>query len=116
MLDMGKPVKILQVAEHLISHHSGPVEIEFTGLREGEKLHEDLFGSQEPRDVRPWHPLVSHVPVDPVDLDLVSNLPTEGQREDVVNVLRMLSTYAARSPRFASGSREMGDNLFQLGD
>ena len=34
----------------------------FTGLRDGEKLHEDLFGDGE-FDVRPVHKLISHVPV-----------------------------------------------------
>jgi FlaA1/EpsC-like NDP-sugar epimerase len=116
VLDMGTPIKILDVAEHLISSHPGPIEIEFTGLRQGEKLHEDLFSTFEPRDVRPWHPLVSHVPVEPVDLDLVSNLPTEGRREDVVAVLEMLSTYADRRSQFATWSSRMEDNLYQLGD
>lgn len=116
VLDMGHPVKILEVAEHLISQHPGPIDIEFTGLRQGEKMHEDLFGDVEPRDVRPWHPLISHVPVDPVALDLVPNLPTEGRREDVVAVLEMLSTYAESHQQFAPWSPAMEDNLFQLGD
>ncbi|MGK2928445.1 MAG: aminotransferase class I/II-fold pyridoxal phosphate-dependent enzyme, partial [Acidimicrobiales bacterium] len=42
------------------------IEISYTGLRDGEKLHEVLLGKDEP-DVRPAHPLISHAPVPPLD-------------------------------------------------
>ena len=62
VLDMGAPVRIADVAASLIDLHDQPVNILFTGLRPGEKLHEDLFGEDE-ADVRPIHPLISHVAV-----------------------------------------------------
>ncbi len=83
VLDMGKPVRIADVAEQLIALGQGRVPIEFTGLRQGEKLHEELLGDHEPREVRPWHPLISHVPVEAIDLDLVASLPVSGRRSDV---------------------------------
>ncbi len=51
VLDMGKPVKILTLAENLIKL-SGytpykDIKIEFTGLRPGEKLYEELLMSEE---------------------------------------------------------------------
>jgi FlaA1/EpsC-like NDP-sugar epimerase len=66
ILDMGKPVRILEVAERLIAASGKDVGIVFTGLREGEKLHEELIGSDE-RDLRPHHPLITHATVPPLD-------------------------------------------------
>ena len=65
VLDMGAPVRILDVARQMISTSNAPLEIEFTGLRHGEKLHEVLWGTGEV-DERPVHPLVSHVVVPPL--------------------------------------------------
>lgn len=60
VLDMGEPIAIKAVAEQLIDLAGTPVEIVYTGLRDGEKLHEELFGHGE-GDLRPIHPLISHV-------------------------------------------------------
>ena len=62
VLDMGEPVRIVDVARQLMGIARRPVPIAYTGLRPGEKLHEQLFGDGEP-DERPIHALVSHVPV-----------------------------------------------------
>jgi FlaA1/EpsC-like NDP-sugar epimerase len=53
VLDMGKPVRILDLAEKMIRlsglklkdklHPDGDIEIKFTGLRPGEKLYEELL-------------------------------------------------------------------------
>lgn len=67
VLDMGDPVRILDVAQRLIAQDRWPVEIVFTGLRPGEKVHEALFAADEV-DVRPIHPLVSQVPVPPLSI------------------------------------------------
>jgi FlaA1/EpsC-like NDP-sugar epimerase len=50
VLDMGKPMKIVDVARTLIrlcGKTEDDVEIVFTGLRKGEKLHEELFYASE---------------------------------------------------------------------
>nr|MBP7595353.1 polysaccharide biosynthesis protein [Candidatus Microthrix sp.] len=64
VLDMGEPVKIADVANRLANEVDPPVDVVFTGLRPGEKLHEVLLSLGEDAD-RPHHPLISHVPVAP---------------------------------------------------
>ncbi|WP_236831616.1 nucleoside-diphosphate sugar epimerase/dehydratase [Blastococcus sp. KM273128] len=71
VLDMGEPVRIADVAQQLIAIEGRPINILYTGLRPGEKLHEELFGTEED-DSRPVHPLISHVPVPAVEGDLDS--------------------------------------------
>lgn len=72
ILDMGEPVKILDVAQRMIAMSGKKVEIIYTGLRPGEKLHEELVGTGE-LDQRPLHPKISHTRAteqDPATLDL----------------------------------------------
>ena len=72
VLDMGKPVRILDVAQEMVRASKKQIEIVFTGLRTGEKLHEDLFSDTE-AGARPMHPLVMHVSVEPLEVDLLSS-------------------------------------------
>ncbi|WP_329108977.1 polysaccharide biosynthesis protein [Micromonospora sp. NBC_01699] len=66
VLDMGDPVRIDDIARQLAAQAPGAPRIVYTGLRPGEKLHEDLIGTGE-IDLRPLHPLISHVSVPPLD-------------------------------------------------
>ncbi|CAL8898533.1 dTDP-glucose 4,6-dehydratase [Kocuria varians] len=72
ILDMGEPVRILDIAQRLRAMSGREdIAIEITGLRHGEKLHEDLIGTGE-RDERPFHPKISHAKaerLDPANLD-----------------------------------------------
>ena len=65
VLDMGEPVRILDVARLLIARSGHDIPIVFTGLRHGEKLHEVLFSPVE-KGARPLHPLISHVSATPL--------------------------------------------------
>jgi FlaA1/EpsC-like NDP-sugar epimerase len=74
ILDMGEPVRILDIAERMIEMSGKDIEITFTGLREGEKLHEELVGLGE-GDERPFHPKISHA--------LVNTLAPEDMNKSV---------------------------------
>ncbi|MHA7242216.1 polysaccharide biosynthesis protein [Paeniglutamicibacter antarcticus] len=65
ILDMGEPIKIMDVAQQMIEMSGKDIEIVFTGLREGEKMHEVLIGQNEV-DTRPFHPKISHARVKPM--------------------------------------------------
>ena len=73
VLDMGSPVRIADVARRLILESTRPLAIVYTGLRPGEKMHEDLFGEGEV-DARPVHPLISHVHVPHLRTETVDDL------------------------------------------
>jgi dTDP-glucose 4,6-dehydratase len=72
VLDMGQPVSILQVAQRLIAQSGQKIDIVFTGLRAGEKMHEVLLSENE-RGVRRAHPLITHVPVPPLSPTELAN-------------------------------------------
>ena len=78
VLDMGSPVKIVEVARTLIDL-SGRTDIEivYTGLRPGEKLTEELFTPGEEVE-RSAHPLISQVYVP--SLDAAPRRPARGPR------------------------------------
>jgi dTDP-glucose 4,6-dehydratase len=65
ILDMGEQVRIMDVAERMIEMSGKDISIVFTGLRPGEKLHEELIGIHE-SDERPIHPKISHTSIDPI--------------------------------------------------
>jgi FlaA1/EpsC-like NDP-sugar epimerase len=90
VLEMGDAVRIDDVARQLIQQSGEPIQIEYTGLRVGEKLHEDLFGDSEPRDIRPRHQHVSHVPVPRLAECDIDALPTSGDSEVVKRALAEL--------------------------
>jgi FlaA1/EpsC-like NDP-sugar epimerase len=50
VLDMGKPIKILELAKNLIKisgHNENEIPIIFTGLRPGEKMYEETLTDNE---------------------------------------------------------------------
>jgi FlaA1/EpsC-like NDP-sugar epimerase len=92
VLDMGDPVRIQDVAQRFAEQTTPPIEIVYTGLRAGEKLHEDLISTDEVA-VQRVHPLIAHVhvptlefetaaerigPADDVDAEALSSICTIG--------------------------------------
>jgi FlaA1/EpsC-like NDP-sugar epimerase len=73
VLDMGEPVRIADVARLLAAQAPADVEIVFTGLRPGEKLHEVLVGTGE-QPVPSAHESITAVVVPPLAPDVVVGL------------------------------------------
>lgn len=97
VLDMGEPVRIADVARRLIGNADNGMV--FTGLRPGEKLHEVLLGEGEV-DHRPVHPLISHVPVPPLDPAALNGIrDPERLPADLPEELARLCRTAQSSPR-----------------
>ena len=104
VLDMGEPVKILDLAENLI-RLSGlqpdvDIKISYTGLRAGEKLYEEKLMSEEGLRTTPNHLIHIGSPI-PFDVDeFLSHLNQlmsaayEG-REDIIRprVAKAVPTY-----------------------
>ena len=90
VLDMGEPVRILDVARRLAATAERPVEIVYTGLRPGEKLHEARLAPDEV-DRRPVHPLISHIDVAPLHPDRARQLRAYSERAAIVSGLAALS-------------------------
>ncbi|HEU5208085.1 MAG TPA: nucleoside-diphosphate sugar epimerase/dehydratase [Longimicrobiales bacterium] len=100
MLEMGEPVRIVSLAENLI-RLSGlepyrDVPIVFTGLRPGEKLHEELM-SQVEQTVATGIEKIRIVQTDETDrtelergLDCLAAALTLATREDLLNAIRHL--------------------------
>ena len=58
VFDMGKPVKIVELAERMIKLSGAKnIKIEFTGLRDGEKLYEEVLSEAE-RTMPTHHPKI----------------------------------------------------------
>jgi FlaA1/EpsC-like NDP-sugar epimerase len=100
VLDMGEPVRIVDLAEKMIrlsgKQPGSEIAIEFIGPAPGEKLHEVLVGDGE--TVSPSrHPkidLITRPPVDPewleAELALLERLVEDGETLELVGELRRL--------------------------
>jgi FlaA1/EpsC-like NDP-sugar epimerase len=89
VLQMGEPVRIAEVARQMAQLAPVPIDIEYSSLRPGEKLHEELFGAGEV-DRRPLHPLISHVQVPPLDPARVRALDCRAAPEMIIAELAAL--------------------------
>ena len=97
VLDMGQPIRILDVAQRLIDEsHRTDIEIKFTGLRSGEKLDEVLFSALESGQPSA-HPLISKVAVpaiDPWQLRVIDLRDQEGISSAMADQLRPIAITA----------------------
>jgi FlaA1/EpsC-like NDP-sugar epimerase len=96
VLDMGAPVRILDVAQRLIEAAGQPIAIEFIGLRRGEKLHEVLLAHDETGELRD-HALIKHVAVPALAPDALSALATLTDAASLRRELQRLARLDTRS-------------------
>ncbi len=97
VLDMGEQVKILDVARTMIQISGrDDIGIEFTGLRPGEKLQEDLFSGSE-HGHPTAHPLITSVRVPQLSPEEVA----ASDRSDDHALVERMRAAVARSPHTA---------------
>ena len=91
VLDMGDPVRIADIAERMAARSDRPIEIVYTGLRPGEKLHEILIGANE-QPAQSAHPLISAVEVEPLDSCCIEQLVTTDGAELIALLAELCRT------------------------
>jgi FlaA1/EpsC-like NDP-sugar epimerase len=101
VLDMGSPVRIDDVARRLIARSGRSIEVHYTGLRPGEKLHEQLLGIDEIATTRS-HPMIMHTRVEPVQAAHVATLDLAELRQ-----LAVEGDLAANATPVSGNDRQM---------
>jgi FlaA1/EpsC-like NDP-sugar epimerase len=101
VLDMGDPIRISELAEHVIRlsglEPGTDIAIEYCGLRPGEKLHEELWSSAETLSRTEYEKILVLKSSDTPPLaqttaasDALERLAARGDREGIVRMLREL--------------------------
>jgi FlaA1/EpsC-like NDP-sugar epimerase len=80
ILDMGAAVNIDDIARRLITLSRRDIDVAYTGLRPGEKLHETLFSGDE-HGVRRTHPQIWHTDVPVLSPSVVLDIDVSGPAE-----------------------------------
>jgi len=122
VFDMGKPVKILDLAEKMI-RLSGlepyeDIDIKITGLRPGEKLYEELLNDSS-TSLPTHHPkiLISKTPVGKFedlkkDVKQIIKMATRGKNDEVVQLLKdMVPEYISENSEFEVLDKPKMDEL-----
>jgi len=113
VFDMGKPVKIIDLAKKMI-RLSGlepyeDIDIKITGLRPGEKLYEELL-SDSSKSLPTHHPkiMISKTPVNKFedfkkDVKALIKMATRGRNDEVVSMLKeLVPEYISENSEFES--------------
>ena len=108
VLDMGKPVKVVDLARELIElsglREPQDIRIEFVGTRPGEKMHEELFGRDEERVQSSHEKLwIARSPVPILEklelgLQVLREKVRRREEEEVRRLLEELVAYEAGEP------------------
>ncbi len=106
LFDMGKSIKIVDLAEKMIQlsefEPHRDIEVEFVGLREGEKLHEELLAQKE-NTLPTHHAKIMIAKVEVVDYDEVKAMVEDlVSRTHKVDELRLVGIMKEIVPEFKS--------------
>lgn len=110
VLDMGDPVRIVDLAEDLVrlsGHQPDEIEIVYTGARPGEKMHEELFTDEEHVTATRFPKIMlTHVPPPTSqELSRIDLLLDAAARHDRGELTRLLRTFESQKPlRAADGT------------
>lgn len=117
VLDMGKPVRILDLAERMIElaglRPHVDIDIRFTGLRPGEKLYEELFDLAEAPEAGEGYVIASPRVIDRLLLArTIDEIALAARRGDGDGALRLLSHIV---PEYRAGSEPMAEGAAPRG-
>lgn len=102
VFDMGKPVKIVDLARRMIRLSGANVEIKFTGLRDGEKLYEEVLADNE-ENLPTFHPKIMIARTRRYDFhdadSRINALLESAQRDDAMTVVAAMKSMV---PEFRS--------------
>ncbi|HLT26836.1 MAG TPA: nucleoside-diphosphate sugar epimerase/dehydratase [Zeimonas sp.] len=102
VLDMGEPVRIVDLARNMIrlsGYSENDIRIEFTGLRPGEKLYEELLADAEQTRETP-HPKLRIVRSRPVDVEFLGPLQAWLEQPAPADDTAVRKELAARVPEY----------------
>ncbi len=113
VLDMGEPVKIVDLARNMIrlsgKQPEKDIQIEFIGAKPGEKLHEDLWNAEE-KVVPTTHPKLMRATRKPIDADwlddALSELEGMVERGETLDVIAKLAAMFREPQRVESAVLE----------
>jgi FlaA1/EpsC-like NDP-sugar epimerase len=118
VLDMGDPVRIVDLARNMIrlsgKEPDTEIAIDYVGVRAGEKLHEELWTEDE-RVTPTGHPKILRSTKPPVDAGWLAHLLSELERlaaaGDTLEVVARLAAAAGEQPRGEAAVREREPEL-----
>jgi len=122
VLDMGKPVKIYDLAENLIrlsGHTPGvDIKIEIVGLRPGEKLYEELLMDQEGLEstkhskIFVGRPLSIEMPVLQEKLNALSEAVDSQDNEKIRDIMeQVVPTYIRDNAKFNAAHQKLNEAI-----